>query len=380
MIYRKFGKTFCNISAIGFGGMRFEDDPEKSAKLIKRAYELGINYFDTAPKYGKSEDFFGIALQDMFKTKTQKPFYISTKTFGMDSESVRKDIENSLTRMGIPYIDFYHVWCIMSMENFREREKKGVLKEFEKLKSEGLVKHICVSTHMNGDEITELLSAYPFDGILLGYFAMNFAYREKGLDAAKEKNIGVIVMNPLGGGLIPQNPEMFSFLKTRNDESVVQAALRFLINDNRINVSLVGFSNEEQLLEAVSAVDGFKPIPENKICEIRNEIKKSFNEICTGCRYCDLCPLGIPVPRFMDAYNMLLLYKKDDAIQNRLKWHWGYTAEKALEILSKCCECGICKRKCTQKLPILKRFSHIRELLQKSLQESNETKTDSSHR
>lgn len=363
MIYRKYGSSGIDVSVISCGGMRFGDDPEKAAELIKSAYDCGINYFDTAPGYGKSEEFYGIALKEMKKTRKEKPFYVATKTFGEDPSGVRKDLDNSLQRMGIEHIDFYHVWCILSIDDFRERRRNGVLKEFEKIRSEGLAKHICVSTHMNGDEIKEMLDEYPFEGVLLGYSPMNSAYRDAALNHAAGLSKAVIVMNPLGGGLIPNNPELFSFLKTREKESVVEAALRLLINDGRITSSLVGFSTKEQLDEAISAVNGFKPISQAKIKERKIHLKKSFNEMCTACRYCDECPAGIPVPKFMDVFNMHLLTKKEDAIVNRLKWHWSLSAEEATKILDKCSECGLCERKCTQKLPIISRLKKIKEKL-----------------
>lgn len=174
MIYREYGTTAVKVSAIGFGGMRFKNqkDIDGCASLIKAAYDAGITYFDTAPGYEDSEDLFGVALKEMKKTRDQKPFYVSTKTFGDKPGSVRKDLENSLKRMGLDYIDFYHVWCIITPDVYQRRKANGVLIEFERLKTEGLIKHICVSTHMTGIEIGEMLQDYPFDGVLLGYSAM----------------------------------------------------------------------------------------------------------------------------------------------------------------------------------------------------------------
>ncbi|HBC87775.1 MAG TPA: aldo/keto reductase [Lentisphaeria bacterium] len=362
MIYNEYGKTGIKVSAIGMGGMRFEnqEDPEACASLMKAAYDSGINYFDTAIGYGKSEELFGIAIKEMLKTRSKKPFYIATKTGGGTAEAVRKDLEVSLKRMNLDYIDFYHVWCIMSLDKYRERVKNGVIRELEKMKAEGLVKHICVSTHMAGADIKTLLSDYPFDGLLLGYSIMNFAYRTEGVQAAADAKMGVVAMNPLGGGLIPQNPEQFNFVKTRDDETVVEGALRFLLNDKRLTVSLVGLSNKKQLEEAISAADGFRPISKKDISSIREKLKKSFNELCTNCGYCDSCPEKIPVPRMMDAYNHYLLNKKNpDSMINRFKWHWGIDIEN--EYFTKCTQCGLCEKKCTQKLPIRERLKTIRK-------------------
>ncbi len=367
MLYKEYGKTGKKVSAIGFGGMRFEkpDDTELSAKLLLDAYGLGVNYFDTAPGYGKSEDLYGAAFNTMLKTRAARPFYVSTKTFGGNPSEVRRDLETSLKRMGLDYVDFYHSWCLMSYDEYVERRGHGVYKEFEKLKEEGLIKHICVSTHMDGAEIARMLEDYPhFEGVLLGYSAMNFAYRDKGVEAAAKRNMGVVVMNPLGGGIIPQNPDRFAFLKTQKDETVVEAALRFLLNDRRITLPLVGVANTVQLKEAVKAVEGFIGIPAQRVEELRKELSSSMNSLCTNCGYCAGCPMEIPIPKLMDAYNHYILKGGEEkAAVDRLHWHWSINYGDAE--LDSCSDCGRCEELCTQKLPIPERIRELRRMARK---------------
>ncbi|MFZ5519316.1 MAG: aldo/keto reductase [Candidatus Zhuqueibacterota bacterium] len=360
MIYRTYGATGVNVSVIGFGGMRFENqnDVEACAGLVKAAYDSGINYFDTAPGYGKSEDLFGVAFAEMNKTRADRPFFVSTKSAQEEPAKIRQDLEASLRRMGLDSIDFFHVWCIMTLDSFQHRKANGVLRECERMKEEGLIRHICVSTHLSGLDTSELLRDYPFDGVLLGYSAMNFAYRDAGLDAAHALNMGVVVMNPLGGGLIPGHKERFNFVKTREDESVVEAALRFLINDQRITVALVGFSNLNQLTEAISAVNGFSPIGSERIESIRGSLKEAYNELCTGCRYCDSCPEGVPIPKMMEAFNFYFLSNEPKQMIDRLKWHWGILTDS--DVFTRCSQCGQCELLCTQKLPIIERLEVMR--------------------
>lgn len=364
MIYRPYGTTGISVSAIGFGAMRFEDqnNVEACAALVQQAYELGITYFDTAEGYGKSEELLGVAFREMKKSRGERPFYVSTKTNKANPDEIRRDLENSLQRMELEYIDFYHVWCLMDQDSYLDRKAQGALRAFEQLQREGLIRHICVSSHMTGAEIEWLLQDYPFAGILLGYSVMNYAYRTQGITAAERLGRGVVCMNPLGGGIIPQHPQLFDFVRTRPNESVVQGALRFLLNDERITTALVGFSSEAQLHEAVAAADNFTGIAPDRIEEIHRHLRRSFDRMCTGCGYCDHCPAGIPVPQMMDSYNQYLLSGKHDSIADRLAWHWGIGRKSPLH--EACTECGLCEEECTQKLPIRARLKEIRKAVQ----------------
>ena len=366
MLQKPYGTTQISLSSIGFGGMRFADQnqTDSCAALVKYAYDRGINYFDTAPGYGKSEALFGVAFKPMLADRAQRPFYVSSKTFGGDPSSVRRDLETSLTRMGLDYLDFYHMWCILSPEAYAERRRNGTLKEFERLKAEGLIRHICVSSHMTGGDIGTMLADYPFEGVLLGYSAMNFAYRDAGLEAAAAAKRGVVVMNPLGGGIIPREPDRFNFVRTRDTETVVEGALRFIINDPRITVALVGFSSTGEVDEAVSAADGFHPLSVEQVATIRAGLKDSFNELCTGCQYCDKCPQGIPVPKYLEAFNHMVLGNGPQDMINRLKWHWGITLVD--DYLDRCTQCGLCNKACTQQLPVHERLAIIREEIVKA--------------
>ncbi len=361
MIYKPYGTTGLTVSAIGFGGMRFADqkDVDTCAALVQAAYDAGITYFDTAPGYGDSELLFGAAFKQMQRTRASRPFYVSTKSMRVEPDAVRAELEQSLKRLGLDAVDFYHVWCVMNPADYDRRKLARTLQAFERARDEGLVRHVVVSTHMAGPDIATMLADYPFKGVLLGYSAMNFAYREAGVAAAARLGQGVVAMNPLGGGIIPQNPDRFGFLRTQPDENVVAAALRFLINDPRVSVALVGFANLSDLQMALDAVNGFKPIPAAEQERIRHALKAAFNALCTGCRYCEPCPAGVPIASLMDAYNHHVLDNKPTDIVDRLKWHWAIRPDDAR--LRACTQCGQCEQTCTQHLPIRERLTAVRQ-------------------
>lgn len=364
MIYREYGKTGKKISIIGFGGMRFKniDDRDECVRMVIEAAESGINYFDTAPAYfgTKSEEIFGEAFLELKRRKI--PFYCATKTSKSDEKSIRQEVEQQLKRLNIEAIDFYHIWCIITLDEWYKRKRNGVIEAFVKLKEEGLIRHICISSHLIGDQIKEVLREEAIEGVLLGYSVYNFPLREPALEQVAKKNLGCVVMNPLGGGIIPQNPELFEFVKTKENESVVEASLRFLFAHPHITSALVGFGENSEIKEALSAVNGYQGIPQAELQRIKAHFNEAFNDLCTGCRYCDNCPEGIPVPKLMDAYNYRKLYSDPQKALNRLKWHWGLSPD----VIEKCQECGLCEESCTQHLPIIQRLKEIAELWQKT--------------
>jgi len=358
MLYREYGQTGKKVSLLGFGGMRFAhvDDHEECVRTMLAAAEGGVNYFDTAPGYfeTRSETVFGKAFAEF--RRRNLPFYAATKTFASTPDAIRKEIEAQLKRLDIPAIDFYHIWCIMDLDGWRGRKKDGVLETFRKLKEEGLIRHICVSSHLIKEGIKELLMEGVFEGVLFGYSAYNFRTRQAAFDAIKEKKLGAVVMNPLGGGVIPDNPDRFTFIQ-RPGEGIVASALRFLWDHAEITSTLVGFQTAEQVREALAAIEGYQPRTAAELAALKSGAQTSFEGICTGCAYCDDCPQGVPIPKFMDTYNQKILSSGsvDDPIADRLKWHWSLDRSVA----GKCTACGQCEKACTQHINIIERLKEI---------------------
>ncbi len=358
---KPYGKTGKQVSAVSFGGMRFANpqDIDASAAVVLHAYNKGVNYFDTAPGYcaDKSEEITGAAVRQM------KPgtFYVSTKCMAADGEELRKSLERSLQRLNVERIDFFHIWCLTSLEAWKERQDGGAVAAAQKAKEEGLIEHLVVSSHLGGEDLSTVLAEGPFEGVLLGYGAVNFPYREAAVQAAGDAGMGVVTMNPLGGGLIPRNAERFHFLRGPQDRSVVEAAIRFNVSHPHITTALVGFSNTEQVDEAVAAVEDFQPYPAEHYEAMREHVLESFDGFCTGCGYCAPCPNGVDIPKMMDTYNQRILTGRQDpkVFAERFKWHWGIALDHPLA----CSMCGVCEDRCTQHLPIRERMETIQKAM-----------------
>ncbi|MCC5912305.1 MAG: aldo/keto reductase [Clostridiaceae bacterium] len=362
MIYRDYGKTGKKVSTIGFGGMRFGKDEDYAAEVVRRANELGINYFDTAPFYcnDRSEEIFGKAFKNM-----PGEFYVSTKSMvnkEPDADSVRRRLEKSLKRIGVDKINFFHMWCIMDLEQYKKVMAPGGPYEGAlKAKQEGLIEHLVFSTHCKGEDIRTIIEDDVFEGVLLGYNVMNHPYRQEGIKAAMEHNIGVVTMNPLGGGLIPQHKEYFEFIKQWDDETVSQAALRFNAAQEGITVSLAGMGSLEEVEENINTLKHPIAFSEEKLQEIKKKIINDMDSLCTTCSYCTKCPKKIHIPHYLEAYNLMIL--KDEAtMKKHIDWlkQEGRIKEESPSP-DECIACGVCEELCTQKLPIIQRLKEIAE-------------------
>jgi uncharacterized protein len=358
MQFAKYGKTGLQISRLAFGAMRFEspNDTARMAEVVLAAREQGINYFDTAPGYcaDQSEIIVGEAARQMRGMPGE--FYLSSKTNKPDAEGVRADLGRSLERLQTDRIDFYHCWYLLTLEGWQARKSGGALDELLRARQDGRIRHLVFSTHLTGEEIRTVIGEDVFEGVTLGYNASNFSYRRAGVQAAGEAELGVVVMNPLGGGVITQNPESFDYIRSHPGQSVLEGALNFLWAHDQISAALVGFRNIQDVETAAAAWKKYDGGERPDFERMEQQVKQAFDSLCTGCRYCRDCPEGIPVFKYMEAYNQMML-KGGESLRDRLKWHFGIDDLSELE---RCTSCGNCEEACTQHLPILQRFEEMK--------------------
>ena len=368
MYYKEYGNTGLKVSAIGLGTLRYNMDDiragryEACAEIPLYAFEKGINYWDTAPDYceDKSEIVTGIALSQVDRNKvfvTSKVNLGTLKTDRPTRDDFRRRLELSLSRLKTDYIDFYHMWCMMNMESW-QRHMDTLYGFFEEAKREGLIRHIVLSSHMQGNDNEIVVDSGKFEGMLIGYNALNYRFRQSGVKKAYENGMGIVVMNPLSGGLIPQKPELFTYLTEGTDLTVPQAALRFVASHREITVTLAGCTTRQHVDDAVKAVENLEELPAEEVAEKFGGSRMALNDLCTGCGYCKGCPMGLEIPKFMDGYNQKLLSGDTALVPTRLRIQWELKPEQA----AACIGCGSCEKKCTQHLPIIERMREIASL------------------
>jgi len=374
MIYKTYGQTGITVSSVGFGGMRFDTgkSKEENAELLRYAYEKGITYFDTAPNYcrDQSEEIFGLAFRQMRGVRDR--IYVSTKgmpTSIHTADAARAAVEKSLRRLHLEKIDFYFVWCVRTVEHYEMAMKQGGQYEgLLKCKEEGLIDHIAISSHLRGPEIGQILARGEFEGVLLGVNILNFPYRWEGVEKAFEAGMGVLAMNPLAGGAIPQNADALGFLSGEG-ATPTEAALRFCLSCPQITVTLVGFTNQAHIDTACRVADTCEAYGPEEIERIRRYVAEGMDRICTGCGYCMAsCPEQIPIAAYMQFYNQKVLFGKSEAEmvdQIDDQHQWGMLVDRPASA-GACVACGRCEEACTQHLDIMERLGAIARWEQKA--------------
>lgn len=370
MRYTHFGKTGKRVSVLGFGGMRFDPkDEELAVQTVQKAVDLGINYFDTAPGYceDKSETFIGNALA-LMPEERRKNIFVSTKSHyksDPSADDVRRHIERQLKLFKRDRIEFYNMWCILDLAQFRAIiEPGGPYEGALRAKKDGLIDHICATAHASGKDIAEIVNAGVFEGMTLGYNVMNHSFRQEGLHAAAAAGIGVVTMNPLGGGMLTRHEEMLHVLKASESDSFIAAALRFNFSHPEITIVLSGMKNPAEVEANVKTAKSVKepdPILIERLIEKFESLGESF---CTTCGYClEHCPEKIQIHLYAQMWDRVRMHLPEETrrvykIYCRNDAHW-LKGKRA----SDCTQCGECEKHCTQKLPLKEYMTNIAKFL-----------------
>ena len=377
MVYREFGNTGLKLSALGFGAMRLpmfgasggkkRVDYDKAVPMIHRAFELGVNYIDTAPYYcsSDSETAVGMALNSW---KGDRPVYLSTKSpgGGGSASKWRGILEGSLKKLDRDHIDFYHFWGI-SLDGFRKDidGRNGEIRLAVKAKEEGLIKHISFSYHDKSENMFPIIDSGYFESVLCQYNLLDRA-NDKPMAYAKKKGLGVAVMGPVGGGKLGAPSGVIRGMIKKDVRSTAEMALRFVLANNNADVALSGMRTIGEVEEnaAIASVEGLLTREELEQIDAMLEENKRLSELyCTGCEYCMPCPHGINIPHVFSLMNYHKIYALTEYAKNEYSSLAVPLAERENEWsrengldASNCAGCGECESKCPQKLQIIRQL------------------------
>jgi len=371
MNYRKNKVNGDDLSILGFGCMRFPKDENETERLILYAIENGVNYFDTAYLYPNSEAILGRILSKSGKRKdvniaTKIPPYLVKKHDDLD-----KIFNKQLERLQTDYIDYYLIHMLTDVNVWKRLVDLGLEKWIDKQKAEGKIKNIGFSYHGGQDEFIKICDAYKWEFCMIqyNYVDENNLAGKNGLQHAAAK-MPVMIMEPLRGGVLANNlPKgaVKAFEQAHVKRSPAEWSFRWLWNQPEVACVLSGMNSMDMLKENISVagavtVGDFVERDFDVIAQAKKALTETIKVPCTACNYCMPCPQGVDIPTCLYCYNDIAIGGKRQAFMNYLT----QTSMKSKpQMASLCNQCGMCEKKCPQKIEIRKELKNTAKTLEK---------------
>lgn len=265
MDYYRFGKTEKHLSAITLGGMRFKqgwNEPRHNIpvetqnhcnKMVQLALKNGINLFETAYGYVKSEAALGQTLNKELKIE-RSSYYLMTKGNSNTAAEMRRLVEQQLKTLKTDYFDFYAWHGINNQELLNNAcATNGPIEELLKMKEEGLIKHIGFSTHGALDTILNAINTNLFEFVNLHYYYFN-QHNIKAINLAKQKDMGVFIISPNDkGGQLYKAPEKIK--EAIPHATPIQWNARFCLNTPNVHTLSFGMTEPKHFEEMQGIID-----------------------------------------------------------------------------------------------------------------------------
>ena len=352
------------ISQLGYGCMRFTRkgsgiDYAKAEKEVMYAVKKGVNYFDTAYIYPGSEECIGRIfaenhIRDQVYIATKLPQYMMRSRKAID-----KTFAEELKRLRTDYIDYYLMHMFTDYVEWENLKKLGIEDWIKEHKADGSIHNIGFSYHGNTENFLKILDAYDWDfcQIQYNYLDEHSQAGRAGLKRAAEKEIPVIIMEPLRGGKLVNLPSKAMTLLEESGKgwSSAELGLRWLWDQPEVTCVLSGMNSPKMIVENIRIASKAEPGQFTEedfalVDQVKTIIREREKVPCTGCRYCMPCPKGVDIPTNFYYYNLMYLEEKKGRARFEFARNMGLQKEPAFA--SQCIGCGKCEQHCPQHIPI----------------------------
>lgn len=314
----RLGKTELLVSSSSFGALPIQRVSFDEAKLLlKKAYNNGINFFDTANAYSDSEEKIGYALSDV-----RKNIIIATKSGAGDKKTLLNHIELSLKRMKTDYIDILQLHNPAILPDIEDKD--GVYGGLLEAKKKGWIRFIGITNHRIKVAEEAVLSD-KYDTIQFPFSSLASELEIDLVKLAEKHDMGFIAMKALSGGLITNSETTFSFIKQYHNV-----------------VPIWGVQREYELDEFIELEKNPPKYDENMKALIQKDRQELIGNFCRGCGYCQPCPSNIDIPT---VARMILLLRRSP-YQILLE---DENKQKMMKI-KECIKCGTCAKRCPYNL------------------------------
>ena len=329
----RLGKTEIITNKNGFGALPIQRvSAQEAVRLLRKAYDGGITFYDTARFYTDSEHKIGLAFEGM-----RDRVYLASKTAAVTPEAFWKDLETTLTNLKTDYLDIYQFhnpdFCP------KPGDDSGVYECMQKAKEQGKIRHISITNHRL-KVAEEAIESGLYDTL---QFPFCYLASERDLalvEKCKEKDMGFIAMKALSGGLINNSAAAYAF------EAQFETVL-----------PIWGVQRESELDEFLSYVENPPAMTPGIRRVIERDKEQLSGNFCRGCGYCMPCPAGIQIN---DCARMSLMVRRAPS-----DLYLTPEVQKQMMKIEDCLHCNQCMEKCPYGL-------NTPELLQKNLKDYKE--------
>lgn len=358
MEYREL-KNGYKASLLGYGCMRFPTnadgkiDRAETERLLMKAYENGVTYFDTANPYhnGESE----LVVGEVMSKLPRNTYYLATKLppWRVNSkEDAVAVFEEQLGKLRTDYVDFYLLHAL-NRDTFHKLRDLGVIELMAEYKEKGIIKNYGFSFHDSYEVFEEIINYRDWDfcQIQLNYIDKDTQATMKGVELAKSLGIPLVIMEPVKGGSLAKLPDDLKEILNPFERNLSPAgwALSWVASVDNVKVILSGMTAMDQLDDNLNTFNNFKALSDDEmkaLDKVAEGINARAMNGCTGCRYCMPCPMGINIPGNFAIWNNYHKYMNE----GEARWNYGNMPEA--EKPYACVKCGKCEAACPQKIKI----------------------------
>ncbi|MBR5867876.1 MAG: aldo/keto reductase [Clostridia bacterium] len=314
MTYVTLGKTGIRVNKNGFGALPVQRaSVEEAVAILRRAYEGGIRFFDTARAYTDSEMKLGLAL-----SAVRGDIYLATKSTAVTGEAMKADLETSLELLKTDYIDLYQFHNATFVP--RPGDGSGLYEAAMEAKAAGKIRHLGITSHRL-NVAKEAIESGLYETLQFPFCYLSGDQEMELVKMCEAANMGFIAMKALSGGLITRADAAYAWL-----------------NQFPGVIPIWGVQKMTELEEFL-ALQNDEPTVSGEIEElIRHDREELAGDFCRGCGYCMPCPAGIVIN---NCARMSLLLRRAPTT-NWLSETWQANMEK----IEDCLHCGACIRKC----------------------------------
>ena len=255
---RRLGKTGLSVTELGLGAMDTPQVPE-GEETLGTALDMQINFVDTAREYDGSEYLIGQVVRARECTR----FHIATKTMRRDINGSQHDVDRSLRLLGVDSVDLYQLHDVSTPESWSAvMREDGALMGLKIARERGLIGHIGMSSH-SLDILEKAITSGEFETVMLEYSAF-FRQTEGLISLAREREVGVIVMRPLGGS--GRTSSIRTQMRAADQEVFLTPTmlLRYVLSNPDISVAIPGARYPSRIRENVELAAAYEPLEESE--------------------------------------------------------------------------------------------------------------------